>query len=134
MKLSHPLEQLRREYQNAQLDLSLMADPFGQLKIWIEQAIHAQLPDPTAMVFATANKKAEPSIRVVLLKGIENNQLIFYSHYDSHKGQDMAENPVVAVEFFWPLLERQIIIQGQSHLSLKKLLMLIFSNAPVRAN
>lgn len=113
MKLSHPLEQLRREYQNAQLDLSLMADPFGQLKIWLEQAISAQLPDPSAMVLATANKQAQPSIRVVLLKGIENKQLIFFSHYESHKGQDLAENPFVAVDFFWPLLERQIIVQGQ---------------------
>jgi pyridoxamine 5'-phosphate oxidase len=107
------LQNLRREYQHALLDLTTNTDPIHQCEIWISEAIQAQMPDPTAMVLATANKKAEPSTRVVLLKGIENNQFIFYSHYQSHKGVEMAENPVVALNFFWPLLERQIIIKGQ---------------------
>lgn len=112
MNMTEQLQDLRREYQHAQLDLSLNQNPIAQTELWIEQAIKAQMPDPTAMVLATANNKAQPSVRVVLLKGIENNQLIFYSHYESHKGQDMAQNPEVAVNFFWPQLERQIIIQG----------------------
>ena len=111
--ITEQLEHLRREYQQASLDLSLLPNPIEQCKLWLEQAITAQMPDPSAMILATANAKAQPSIRVVLLKGIENNQLIFYSHYDSHKGIEIAQNPAVAVDFFWPLLERQIIIQGQ---------------------
>ncbi|MFA6037448.1 MAG: pyridoxamine 5'-phosphate oxidase [Legionellales bacterium] len=112
MDLSKQLQDLRREYQQAKLDLSLNKDPIAQCQLWIEQAITAQMPDATAMVLATANKKAEPSVRVVLLKGFEDRQLIFFSHYESHKGHDMTENPQVAVNFFWPQLERQIIIQG----------------------
>lgn len=112
MNISQQLKDLRREYQNAKLDLSLNKNPIAQCQQWIEEAIKAQMPDATAMVLSTANKKAQPSARVVLLKGIENNQLIFFSHYESHKGHDITENPQVAINFFWPLLERQIIIQG----------------------
>ncbi len=111
--INKQLEQLRREYQHAVLDLSVSEDPILQCKLWIEQAIEAQVPDPTAMVLASANLKAEPSIRVVLLKGIEDGKLIFFTHYDSAKGIEIAQNPVVAVDFFWPLLERQIIIKGR---------------------
>ncbi len=107
------LQNLRREYQHAQLDLTTNTDPINQCEIWINEAIEAQMPDPTAMLLATANKKAEPSTRVVLLKGIENSQFIFYSHYQSHKGVEIAENPVVALNFFWPMLERQIMVKGQ---------------------
>jgi pyridoxamine 5'-phosphate oxidase len=114
MNIIEQLQHLRREYQNAQLDLSLNENPIAQCQLWLEQAIQAQVPDPTAMVLATTNSQAQPSIRVVLLKGIENNQLIFYSHYESHKGLEIAQNPYVAVDFFWPHLERQIIIQGQA--------------------
>lgn len=113
MKITEQLEHIRREYQHAILDLSVAKDPIKQCDLWLEQAIAAQMPDATAMVLATADKNAKPSVRVVLLKGLENGQLIFYSHYDSHKALEMAENPYVAVNFFWPLLERQIIIEGE---------------------
>ncbi|MGA2655555.1 MAG: pyridoxamine 5'-phosphate oxidase [Gammaproteobacteria bacterium] len=106
------LQNLRREYQHINLDITPHQDPIKFCEIWLKQAIDAQMPDATAMVLATANKNAEPSARVVLLKGIENQQFIFYSHYKSHKGEEIAENPVVALHFFWPLLERQILIKG----------------------
>jgi pyridoxamine 5'-phosphate oxidase len=116
MDLTPQLQQLRREYQQAELDgEQLLKDPIAQCELWIDQAIQTQMPDPTAMVLATANHEAQPSTRVVLLKGITDKQLIFYSHYDSHKGLDIDHNPFVAVNFFWPLLERQILIQGDIH-------------------
>lgn len=106
------LQNTRREYQHAKLDITPLQDPIKLCEIWLEQAMHAQMPDATAMVLATANKNAEPSARIVLLKGIENNEFIFFSHYESHKGEDIAQNPKVALHFFWPLLERQIMIKG----------------------
>lgn len=110
--MNEALKKLRREYQYTTLNLSETENPIVHCQLWLEQAIETQVPDPTAFVLATANTGAKPSVRVVLLKGIENQKLIFYSHYDSHKGIEMAQNPQVAVDFFWPLLERQIIIQG----------------------
>ncbi len=116
MDLTLQLQQLRREYQITELDPSLLdKDPIKQCEIWITQAIKTQVPDPTAMVLATVDAQQQPSTRVVLLKGIENQAFIFYSHYDSRKASDMAQNPKVGLEFFWPLLERQIIIQGQAN-------------------
>lgn len=112
MNMNEQLQNLRREYQQVSLDLTTNADPIDQCQIWLDEAIKAQMPDATAMVLSTANKQGQPSARVVLLKGIDDQQFIFYSHYQSHKALDMAENPQVALNFFWPLLERQIIIRG----------------------
>lgn len=112
--LTLQLEQLRREYQNATLDLdSIGTDPIARCEDWIAQAIKTEMPDPTAMTLATVNQNAEPSIRIVLLKGIVDKQFIFYTDYLSRKGLEMEHNPMVAIHFFWPLLERQIIIQGE---------------------
>jgi len=107
------LENLRNEYTKATLDItSVAADPIAQFEKWFNEAKAAQVPEPNAMNLATVTKLGRPASRIVLLKGIENNCLIFYTNYQSSKGHDLANNPACALNFFWPDLERQVRIEG----------------------
>lgn len=87
-------------------------DPLEQFISWLNEAITAQVDEPTAMVLSTVNASGFPSARVVLLKGIENGQFVFYTNYNSRKGSEIAETGKVALTFFWPVLERQVRIEG----------------------
>ncbi len=109
------LTQIRQEYTQSTLNEENVAqDPFTQLEVWLQNAIDAQLPEPTAMHLATAID-GKPSARIVLLKGIESDGFIFYSNYLSKKGQQIALNSNVAITFYWAGLERQIRIEGEIH-------------------
>ncbi len=104
---------VRREYARAGLsEASLAADPIDQLRLWLDQAREAQPEDFTAMVLATANHDGHPSARVVLLKGLDPRGLVFYTHYESRKGQELLANPRAALVFYWSTLERQVRIEG----------------------
>jgi pyridoxamine 5'-phosphate oxidase len=104
---------LRREYAREELTKrSVQSDPMAQFSSWFDEAIAAELLEPTAMTLATANADGQPSMRVVLLKGVTENGFVFYTNYLSHKGRDLAENPKASLLFFWPELERQIRIEG----------------------
>jgi len=93
-----------------EFDLSL--DPFASFKDWYEQAkIHCKA-GPEAMSLATSTKAGVPSVRVVLFKGMHNQGLKFFGHYDSQKGREMAENPNASVSFWWQELGKQIRITG----------------------
>ncbi len=105
---------LRRDYSLKELNESTVKkDPYDQFIIWMDEAIKSDILDPSAMILATANKSAVPSVRTVLLKGIENDGIIFYSNYQSHKGRDIEENPVASILFFWKELERQVRLSGK---------------------
>ncbi len=88
-------------------------DPFRQFDKWLDQAIKAEVPDPNAMVLATASAHAVPSARVVLLKGVEKGGFTFFTNYRSRKAHDLAENPVAELLFFWSELARQVRIAGR---------------------
>jgi pyridoxamine 5'-phosphate oxidase len=104
---------LRREYTLAGLRRAdLLADPIAQFSKWLEQAIAAGLPEPTAMTLATADPRGQPSGRIVLLKIVDARGFTFFTNYDSRKGRELAENPKVALVFYWPQLERQVCITG----------------------
>lgn len=104
---------LRKEYSREELtESSVSASPFEQFSRWFDEAMAAELPEPTAMTLATVSESGQPSARVVLLKGITERGFIFYSNYASHKGQDLDATPLAALLFFWPELERQIRIEG----------------------
>jgi pyridoxamine 5'-phosphate oxidase len=131
------IAELRREYNLAGLRRKdLAADPFVQFKIWSEQATGArasgrlrqfliyvykslllikrsEMIDLNAMTLATADKQGLPSVRVVLLKGVDQGGLVFYTNYDSRKGHELADNPRAALGFYWPHLERQICVEGE---------------------
>lgn len=107
------LSHLRREYRLKSLDISEVAsDPFLQFKIWFQEAQQAQVNESNAMCLATASKTGIPSCRIVLLKGIDSQGFLFFSNYQSLKGHNLEENAVACVNFFWPELERQVIIAG----------------------
>jgi len=104
---------VRREYALAGLsEENLAADPIDQLRLWLDQAREAQPEDFTAMVLATADREGRPAARVVLLKGLDERGLVFYTHYESRKGQELLENPKAALVFYWSALERQVRIEG----------------------
>ncbi len=114
MNLSFDLANIRKNYSLQELnESSVLPDPFQQFSAWLQEAVQAALPEPTAMVLATADQAGIPSARVVLLKGVKDEGFLFFTNYLSHKGQDMAINPAVALTFFWPELERQIRIEGK---------------------
>lgn len=107
------LAQLRREYTKTKLSKkSVNQDPIEQFNLWLKEALQANCLETTAMTVSTVSKNNTPSARVVLLKGVEDRQFVFYTNYNSRKGTDLNENPSISALFFWPELERQINIEG----------------------
>ncbi|KAA0915678.1 pyridoxamine 5'-phosphate oxidase [Psychrobacter sp. ANT_WB68] len=103
----------RLSYEKGQLDQqSVPASPFELLKAWMNEAIEEQVQEPYAMSLATCGVDNKPSVRIVLMREITNKGIVFYTNYESAKGQDIAENPNAEALFFWHKLERQIRISG----------------------
>lgn len=108
------LADLRKEYTLRTLDVKdVDADPVKQFTAWMEAAIHAQLPEPSAMHLATVDAAGKPSGRIVLLKGADEHGFVFFTNYESRKGRDLAANPHGAMTFLWKELERQVRIEGR---------------------
>ena len=104
---------MRSDYAKAALDESAVArNPFEQFNRWLNEAIAASCPEPTAMSLATVGVNGRPSSRIVLLKGVEAGGFIFYTSYQSRKGEELAANPHAALLFFWVELEREVRIEG----------------------
>ena len=107
------LGDLRREYALRTLDeSSVQHDPIAQFGTWMREAIDGGVPEPTAMTLATVGSSGRPSARIVLLKACEPRGFVFYTNYESRKGQDLAAHPVAALCFLWKELERQVRIEG----------------------
>lgn len=105
---------LREEYTKAKLDVHEVSDdPVIQFMKWFDNAINSVIMEPNAMNLATINN-GKVSSRIVLLKGVEEGAFLFYTNYESEKGQQIAQNANVALNFFWPELERQIRIEGKA--------------------
>ncbi|MDB5263833.1 MAG: hypothetical protein JWQ14_3116 [Adhaeribacter sp.] len=108
------LAAIRKNYSLRELtEETVLDNPISQFNQWMQEALMAQIDEPTAMVLSTANAAGQPSARVGLLKAVEEGRFIFYSNYNSRKGQEIAANDRVALTFFWPALERQVRIEGQ---------------------
>ena len=105
---------LRKSYERAELneDASCAA-PGQQFSKWLEEAIAAQLPEPNAMTLATVGSDLRPSTRVVLIKGLDERGIVWFTNYDSRKGRELAGNPHAALQFHWVELERVVRIEGQ---------------------
>jgi len=107
------LAEIRRSYSRQELSEQQVADrPFAQFRLWMQEALDAQVLEPTAMVLSTVSAGGCPSARVVLLKGLEDGHFTFFTNYDSRKGQNLGANHQAALTFFWPELERQVRIEG----------------------
>ena len=87
-------------------------DPFELFKIWLEEASKKEINDPNALSLATSNNRNEPSVRMVLLKGLSKNGFVFYTNLNSPKSSDLKNNPKAAMCFHWKSLERQVRIAG----------------------
>jgi pyridoxamine 5'-phosphate oxidase len=110
----HDIAALRQEYSRQNLrPEDCFANPVEQFSRWLDEALAAKVHEPTAMHVATTTKDGRPSARIVLLKGLEDGGFVFFTNYDSRKGQQIAENPFVALTFFWPELERQVRVEGR---------------------
>ena len=106
------LADIRREYLGEPLSEAHCAeDPMGQFTHWFEQ-VRSLEPDPTAMALATASLDGRPSVRMVLLKGVDDRGFIFYTNYESRKARDMEATGRASLLFFWRSLERQVRIDG----------------------
>lgn len=105
---------IRQTYQKFELlESSAAADPYEQFDQWFQQAMRSEVPEPTAMTLATADAQARPSARTVLLKGYDRQGFVFFTNYESRKGQELAANPQASLLFFWEPLERQVRIEGR---------------------
>ena len=104
---------LRKSYERAELDESAShADPLQQFDQWLTEAVRSEIPEPNAMTVATVGSDLRPSTRVVLIKGYDAQGIVWYTNYQSRKGQELAGNPYAALQFHWVELERVVRIEG----------------------
>jgi len=104
---------IRKEYtQKALVESEMETDPIRQFNIWWQDAIEAKIIEVNAMTLATASADGMPSARTVLMKGFSEKGFIFFTNYNSFKGQQLSENPKASLLFFWKELERQVRITG----------------------
>lgn len=105
---------MRRQYKLASLSETQLTDkPITLFKQWLDDAIAAEIPDPTAMTVATVSKDGQPSQRIVLLKDISEEGFVFYTNLGSRKAKELADNPKVSLHFPWFFMERQVRVCGE---------------------
>jgi len=91
---------------------NLSHEPLVRINEWIEEAIKLEVPLPHAMNLSTTDDIGQPSSRMVLLKSISDEGMVFYTDYESHKGQMLLKNPKAALNFWWAKTDKQIRIEG----------------------
>jgi pyridoxamine 5'-phosphate oxidase len=111
--MTQSLESIRREYTAGSLDEEdMLQNPNDQFQQWLDAAFRAQILEPSAMTLATATSDAVPNARIVLLKGFDERGFVFFTNYESKKGNELVENPQATLLFYWKELERQVRIGG----------------------
>ncbi|GAA2350923.1 pyridoxamine 5'-phosphate oxidase [Dactylosporangium salmoneum] len=103
---------MRTEYEGQFDEESIAGNWLDQFATWFADAIEAGLPEPNAMLLATADADGRPSARTVLLKGYDQRGFTFFTNYESRKGRDLAGNPRASLVFPWYHLHRQVIVSG----------------------
>lgn len=112
--MSAPLASLRQDYDRGSLSESdVSADPIDQMKQWLDEALAAEEREATAMALATADAKGHPSVRMVLLKGLDEHGFVFNTNRESRKGRQLSVTPIASLVFWWPKLERQVRVEGR---------------------
>ncbi len=109
------LKAMRKSYERSHLLLEhLTDDPQDLMKQWLQAAIEApEVAEANTFYLATVDEKGQPTVRTILLKGLEMGGLVFYSNYNSRKGREIEQNPKAAILFFWQDLQRQVRIEGK---------------------
>ncbi|WP_270437900.1 pyridoxamine 5'-phosphate oxidase [Bacteroides bouchesdurhonensis] len=106
---------IRQEYTKGGLrESELPGNPLLLFDRWLQEAIDARVNEPTAVIVSTVSADGKPSTRTVLLKGLSDGKFIFYTNYDSRKGNQLAHNPFISLSFVWHELERQVHIEGKA--------------------
>lgn len=112
--MTQDLSALRINYSVGSLDeRDADPNPFVMFQAWLDRAFAENLPEPNAMTLATAALDGKPSARIVLLRGADENGLVFFTNYSGRKGKELRDNPFAALVFFWQPLHRQIRIEGR---------------------
>ena len=131
---SEDLSRVRKEYSRRTLDENdADANPFAQFTLWFREVLDAKLPEPNAMVLATADGEGQPSARMVLLKGFDERGFTFYTNYEGRKSAELLENPAAALLFYWGELERQVRIEGTTEKTTRKESEEYFRTRPVES-
>jgi pyridoxamine 5'-phosphate oxidase len=108
------LSDFRKSYELGELDEAQAADgPLALFNRWMDEAIHHDVSEPTAMTLATVGATGRPSTRVVLLKGCDERGMVWFTNYDSRKGEELALHPFAALQFHWVEMERVVRIEGR---------------------
>lgn len=108
------MKDLRQNYTKGELvENQIAGDPFTQFDKWFTDALNAEIIEPNAMILSSVDIN-KPDSRIVLLKDVRGEEFVFYTNYDSHKGQQLLNNPNCTLLFPWVNLERQVIIRGQA--------------------
>ena len=108
------LHNIRADYSKQELsEQECDASPLVQFERWLNEAVRAEVNEPTAMNVATVGEDGRPSSRMVLLKEVNAQGLEFFSNYLSRKGRALSAHPFAALTFFWPELERQVRVEGR---------------------
>lgn len=111
--MSINIADIRKVYQlQSLLESEADADPMKQFELWWSHAVESKIDEPNAMTLATVSTENQPSARIVLLKGIRPEGFVFFTNYDSRKGNEISQNNKVSLLFFWKEMERQIRIEG----------------------
>ncbi|MFZ9499550.1 MAG: pyridoxamine 5'-phosphate oxidase [Bacteroidia bacterium] len=114
--INDPLQRLRKEYAERMLRRDeLNANPLVQFDAWMNEAVQVQMQEPNAACLSTCGSDGQPRGRMVLLRGVDEDGFVFFSNYNSDKGQQLEENPRAGLTFFWDVLERQVRIAGDVH-------------------
>ena len=106
-------------------------DPIKQFSNWFTAAIEAGIRDVNAMSLATAGPDAKPSVRILLLKGFDQDGFVFFSNYESGKGRQLDANPYAAMAFYWIELDRQIRISGKVERTSREESQIYFHSRPI---
>ncbi len=108
------LKDLRKSYERGSLDeMEAGSVPGALFQRWLAEAVAAKVPEPTAMTVATVGADGRPSTRIVLLKYADERGLVFFTNYESRKGQELAVHPQAALQFHWTELERVVRVEGR---------------------
>lgn len=104
---------IRKDYTLKSLDINdVNIDPIAQFNAWFEEAVAAQVLEVNAMTISTIGLDGNPNARIVLLKELDHG-FVFFTNYESEKGQEIQQSNTAALTFFWPELERQVRIRGK---------------------
>lgn len=123
---------IRRDYGDLELKEDSMAtDPIAQFELWFEEVLKNETHDPTAMLLSTVDELGLPDARVVLLKGFDEGDFVFYTNYESAKAQQLAHKPYAALTFYWPHMARQVRVRGKVEKVSRQLSDAYFSSRPI---